>query len=61
MFYFYFSSTSLMVPLILGFKNFQPHGFFNCSPSVDVPPSPSGAEEESVAPKLVPSLLLAKL
>lgn len=60
MFYFYFSSTSLMLPLI-GFKNFQPHGFFNCSPSVDVPPSPSGAEEESVAPKLVPSLLLAKL
>ncbi|CAL9054847.1 amine oxidase [copper-containing] zeta, peroxisomal-like isoform X1 [Musa acuminata AAA Group] len=39
----------------------MPHGFFNCSPSVDVPPSPSGAEEESVAPKLVPSLLLAKL
>ncbi|KAJ8476383.1 hypothetical protein OPV22_020110 [Ensete ventricosum] len=40
----------------------MPHGFFNCSPSVDVPPSPSVAEEEeSVAPKLVPSVPLAKL
>ncbi|XP_042436576.1 copper methylamine oxidase-like isoform X1 [Zingiber officinale] len=39
----------------------MPHGFFNCSPAVDVPPSVSEAEKESGTSKLMHNTLLAKL
>ncbi|KAG6473742.1 copper methylamine oxidase-like [Zingiber officinale] len=40
----------------------MPHGFFNCSPAVDVPPSTSEMEKDVGSPKLASSTgLLAKL
>ncbi|KAJ6814243.1 uncharacterized protein M6B38_140600 [Iris pallida] len=40
----------------------MPHGFFNCSPPVDVPPSTTEMEhKENGASKPIPSGLLAKL
>jgi len=45
----------------------QPHGFFNCSPAVDVPPNPCELEtkesevKEVVAPKALQTGLLSKL
>ncbi|CAL9100079.1 unnamed protein product [Musa textilis] len=39
----------------------MPHGFFNCSPAVDVPPSPNEADKECGAPKLMHNGLVAKL
>ncbi|KAL7602971.1 diamine oxidase [copper-containing] 1, peroxisomal [Lactuca sativa] len=47
----------------------QPHGFFNCSPAVDVPPSPGACEsdvkeshvKETIATKSVSNGLIAKL
>ncbi|EHA8589655.1 putative Amine oxidase [Cocos nucifera] len=41
----------------------QPHGFFNCSPAVDVPPGPSEVEvkDNNGTPKLIQNGLLAKL
>ncbi|XP_073003615.1 amine oxidase [copper-containing] zeta, peroxisomal-like isoform X3 [Typha latifolia] len=40
----------------------MPHGFFNCSPAVDVPPNPTDAEnKDNGTPKLIQSSLLAKL
>nr|CAD1820098.1 unnamed protein product [Ananas comosus var. bracteatus] len=39
-----------------------PHGFFNCSPAVDVPPNTSDVEiKESGSTKLIQNTLLAKL
>lgn len=45
----------------------QPHGFFNCSPTVDVPPGACESDvkdtepKETVAPKSVSNALIAKL
>ena len=40
----------------------QPHGFFNCSPAVDVPPSTSDMEDKEVIPsKPSQNGLIAKL
>jgi hypothetical protein len=41
----------------------QPHGFFNCSPAVDVPPSTCDVEikENGIAVKPIQNGLLAKL
>jgi primary-amine oxidase len=40
----------------------QPHGFFNCSPAVDVPPSSSDADvKEADSPKAMQNGLLSKL
>jgi primary-amine oxidase len=41
----------------------MPHGFFNCSPAVDVPPSSSDAEvKEAESPKAIQnSSLISKL
>ncbi|XP_020106923.1 uncharacterized protein LOC109723113 [Ananas comosus] len=40
----------------------MPHGFFNCSPAVDVPPNTSDVEiKESGSTKLIQNTLLAKL
>ncbi|KAF3330159.1 copper amine oxidase 1 [Carex littledalei] len=40
----------------------MPHGFFNCSPAVDVPPSAGDIEaKENTVAKLIPNSLLAKL
>jgi primary-amine oxidase len=41
----------------------QPHGFFNCSPAVDVPPSACDVEikENGIAVKPTQNGLLAKL
>ncbi|GJN27283.1 hypothetical protein PR202_gb15293 [Eleusine coracana subsp. coracana] len=44
------------------FSLLQPHGFFNCSPAVDVPPSSSDADvKEAESPKAMQSGLLSKL
>jgi primary-amine oxidase len=50
-----------MVPFCCLFM--QPHGFFNCSPAVDVPPSASDVEikENGIAVKPIQNGLLAKL
>lgn len=46
----------------LCFCTLQPHGFFNCSPAVDVPPSVSEMDKDGGSPKLISSTgLLAKL
>ncbi|KAJ8475833.1 hypothetical protein OPV22_019560 [Ensete ventricosum] len=39
----------------------MPHGFFNCSPAVDVPPSANEIEKDGGSPKLIQNGLLAKL
>lgn len=39
----------------------MPHGFFNCSPAVDVPPSIGECEKESVGPKINQTGILSKL
>jgi hypothetical protein len=41
----------------------QPHGFFNCSPAVDVHPSAGDSEvkDSTTIAKLIPNNLLAKL
>lgn len=41
----------------------QPHGFFNCSPAVDVPPNASDVEikDNGMAVKPIQNELLAKL
>lgn len=40
----------------------QPHGFFNCSPAVDVPPSSSDADvKEAESPKAIQNSLISKL
>lgn len=41
----------------------QPHGFFNCSPAVDVPPNVSDVEikDNGLAVKPIQNELLAKL
>jgi primary-amine oxidase len=42
----------------------QPHGFFNCSPAVDVPPSPAGDlddKENGMPAKPSQNGLIAKL
>jgi primary-amine oxidase len=41
----------------------QPHGFFNCSPAVDVRPSAGDSEvkDSTTVAKLIPNNLLAKL
>ncbi|KAI7754798.1 hypothetical protein M8C21_018797 [Ambrosia artemisiifolia] len=39
----------------------QPHGFFNCSPAVDVPPGPGACESDMKDAKSASSGLLAKL
>lgn len=47
----------------------QPHGFFNCSPAMDVPPSPGACEsdvkeghvKETIATKSVSNGLIAML
>ncbi|RRT57680.1 hypothetical protein GW17_00012656 [Ensete ventricosum] len=49
------------IGFMLMFENLQPHGFFNCSPAVDVPPSPNEADKECGAPKLMHNGLVAKL
>jgi primary-amine oxidase len=41
----------------------QPHGFFNCSPAIDVPPSPSDLDDKENGMPAKPSQngLIAKL
>jgi len=46
----------------------QPHGFFNCSPAIDIPPSDAtdenGNKETSMKggqPEMIPAGLLSKL
>ena len=41
----------------------QPHGFFNCSPAVDVPPSATDLElkDNDIATKPIQSGMIAKL
>lgn len=41
----------------------QPHGFFNCSPAVDVPPNPSDLDdkENGLPAKPIQNGLIAKL
>lgn len=39
----------------------SPHGFFNCSPAVDVPPSVGECEKESVGPKMNQTGMISKL
>ena len=49
--------------LILVCLLMQPHGFFNCSPAVDVPPNASDVEikDNGMAVKPIQNELLAKL
>ncbi|XP_012699613.1 LOW QUALITY PROTEIN: uncharacterized protein LOC101765584 [Setaria italica] len=39
----------------------MPHGFFNCSPAVDVPPGPDADAKEAESPKGVHTELISKL
>lgn len=49
-------------PVCVLFNSFQPHGFFNCSPAVDVPPGSSDADiKEAESPKAIQNGLISKL
>jgi primary-amine oxidase len=49
-------------PVCVLFNSFQPHGFFNCSPAVDVPPGSSDADiKEAESPKVIQNGLISKL
>jgi primary-amine oxidase len=39
----------------------QPHGFFNCSPAVDVPPPSDVDAKEAETPKEIHTELISKL
>lgn len=39
----------------------MPHGFFNCSPAVDVPPGPDAEAKEAESPKDIHTELISKL
>lgn len=50
-------------PVIYMMFVMQPHGFFNCSPAVDVPPSSSDLDlkDNGITAKPIQNGLLAKL